>query len=195
MSLFTPIASTAAEYWNSESEDAGMSYLDMLNDPFLPSTVGAEFNEANTSTDDNFTRPFDTATSIAGDLSSNTENMDLGWPLHSNGPRGVSAAYNFDFMDDSDQGYLYCKADYSARFRFDPIAATAHSSHQPDLFLPLPTCVVDSPPPDSPNPVPQVNIRVPDNPNKRLRISNFTEENILPENERRKRSKPDRLTL
>lgn len=28
---FTPIASTAAEYWNSEPED-NMSYLDMLND-------------------------------------------------------------------------------------------------------------------------------------------------------------------
>ena len=169
-----------------------MSYLDMLNDPLLPSTVGAEFNEANTSTDDNFIHPFDTAPSIASDLSSNTENMDLSWPLHSNGPSG---AYNFDFMDVSDQGYPYRNVDYSARFRFDPAAATAHSSQQPELFLPLPTCVVDSPPPDSPNPAPQDSIRVPDNPNKRLRISNFTEENIPPENERRKRSKPDRLTL
>jgi hypothetical protein len=192
--LFVPIASTAAEYWNSESED-GMSYLNMLNDPSLPSTVRAEFNEANTSTDDNFIHAFNTAPPITSGLSRNTENMDLSWPLHSNGPSGVSAGYNFDFMDASDQGYPYRNVDYSARFRFDPTAATAHLSQQPDLFLPLPTCVADSPPPDSPNSVPQDSIRVPDNPNKRLRISNFTEENILPKNERRKRSKPDRLTL
>jgi hypothetical protein len=71
-----PIASTAAEYWNSESEN-GMSYLDMLNDPLLPSTVSAEFNKENTSTDNNFIDASDAAPSIAGDLSRNTENMDV----------------------------------------------------------------------------------------------------------------------
>jgi len=62
-----------------------------------------------------------------------------------------------------------------------------------DLF-PLTTPVVDPFTPDSPNLVPQDSIRIPVNPNKRFRISNFTEENILPDNERRKRSKPERLT-
>ena len=33
------------------------------------------------------------------------------------------------------------------------------------------------------------------NPKKRLRISNLTEENILPDNQRRKRTKPDKLSL
>jgi hypothetical protein len=118
-----PIASTAAEYWNSESKN-GMSYLDMLNNPLLPSTVSAEFNKENTFTDDNFIDASNAAPLIAGDLSRNTENMDLSWPLHSNGPSRLSAAYNFDFMDASDQGYPHCDMDCSACFRFDPTVAT-----------------------------------------------------------------------
>lgn len=153
------------------------------------------FGEVNTSTHDNVNQGFDTGTSIAADdLSSNTENMDMSWPSHSNGPSGTSA-YNFDFMEASDQGYPYHNMDYLARFRFDPTAATAHSSQPGDLFLPPPTHAVDPPPPDSPNSAAQDSIRVPHSPNKQLRISDFTEENILPDNERRKRSKPERLTL
>ena len=44
------------------------------------------------------------------------------------------------------------------------------------------------PPPDSPNSVPQDGIQVSHNLNKRLRISDFTEENILPDNEGWRRS-------
>ena len=158
-------------------------------------TIGATFGEVNTYTHDNANQAFDSGTSIAaGDLSSNTENMDMSWPSHSNGPSGTSA-YNFDFMDASDQGYPYHDMGYLARFRFDPTAATAHSSQPADLFLPPQIHSVDPPTPDSPNIAPQNSIQVPHNPNKRLRISDFTEENILPDNERRKRFKPEKLTL
>ena len=75
---------------------------------------------------------------------------------------------------------------YLARIRFDPTATTAHSSQLGDLFLPPSTHAVDSPSPDSPNSVPQDGIRVLHYPNKHFRISDFTKENILPENERRK---------
>ena len=174
-----------------------MSYLDMMNDPLLPLAIGAAFGEVNASTHDNANQAFDSGTSIAAsDLSSNaeSENMDMSWPLHSNGPSGTSA-YNFDFMDASDQGYPYQDMGYLARFRFDPTAATAHSSQPADLFLPPQTHSVDPPTPDSPNLAPPDSIQVPHNPNKRLRISDFTEENILPDNERRKRFKPEKLTL
>src|ERR1700678_2848225 len=107
----------------------------------------------------------------------------------------VCFSLNFDFMDTSDQGYPYHDMGYLACFRFDPTVATAHSSQPGDLFLPLPTHSVDPPTPDSPKLAPQESIQVPHNPNKRLRISDFTEENILPGNERQKRSKPEKLTL
>ena len=100
-------------------------------------------------------------------------------------------------MDSLDQGYSYPNIDYLARsgFRFDPTVATGHSSQLDNLFLPPPIHAIDSIPSDPPNAVPDNGIRVPHNPNKRLRISDFTEENILPDNERRKRSKPERLIL
>ena len=192
--MFVAIASTTAEYWNPESED-GMSYLEAVNNALLPSTIGAAFGEANTSNHDNVNQAFDIGTLIAtDDLSSNTENIDMSWPSHSNGSSGTSA-YNFDFMDASDEGYPYHNMNYLARFRFDPTTATAHSSQLGNLFLPPSTHAIDSPLPDSSNSAPQDGIQVPHNPNKWLRISDFTEENILPENERRKRSKPERLTL
>ena len=115
------------------------------------------------------------------------------WPV-CNGVETVPAIY-FPPSHHGSQHPAYHNMNYSARFRFDPTAATAHSSQLGDLFLPPSTHAVDSPPPDSPDSAPQDGIRVPHNPNKRLRISDFTEENILPENERRKRSKPERLTL
>jgi len=195
-----PIASTTAEYWNSEPEDADFSYVNMLNNPSFPSTTvtGGEFGEVdNMSTPgNNINHTFDTTTSLAGDLGSNTENMDISWSVHSNGPSGGSeSAGDFDFTQASDPGYPYHETDSLARFRYNPTAPMAHSP-QPDLFLPLAltTPVVDPSTPDSPNSVPHDSIRIPDNPNKRLRISNLTEENILPDNERRKRSKPERLT-
>src|SRR5271155_124110 len=161
-----------------------MSYLDVMNDVLLPSTIGAVFGEANTLNHNNINQAFNIGTSIAtDDLSSNTENIDMSWLSHSNGSSGTSA-YNFDFMDASDEGYPYHNTNTLARFRFDPTAATAHSSQLGDLFLPPSTHAVDSPLPDSPNSAPQDGIQVPHNPNKRLRISDFTEENILPENER-----------
>jgi hypothetical protein len=172
-----------------------MTYLDIMNDPLLPSTTGAASDEVNTFTHNNVDQAFNSGTSIAaGDLSSNTENMDNSWPSHANDPSGTSA-YNFDFMDTSDQGYPYHDMGYLARFGFDLTAATAHSSQPGDLFLPLPTHSVDPSTPDSPNLAPQESIQVPHNPNKRVRISDFTEENILPDDERRKRSKPEKLTL
>lgn len=132
-------------------------------------TIGAAFGEVNTSTHGNVNRAFDIGTSIAADdLGSNTENMDVSWPLYSNGPSGTSA-YNFDFMDaseESDQGYRYHKMNYLPNFRFDPTAATAHSSSSkpgPDLFLPPSTHAVNSPPPDNP---PQDGIQVSHNLNK-----------------------------
>jgi hypothetical protein len=195
--IFIHAASTAAEYWNSEPEDSGLPYLDLMRYPSLPSTISGEFSELdNTSTHD-VGYPCDTTTSRAGGLSfsSDAENMDTSWPLHSS---GASAAppYNFDFtmsaLDQDYGGYPNHDTDSLAHFRFDPIAAMAYSP-QPELFLPVPPPVVDSSPPDSPKLVPQDSLRVPDN--KRLRISDLTEENILPDHERRKRSKPDRLTL
>ena len=115
------IASTTTEYWNSESED-GMSYFDTVNNALLPLTIGTVFGKANTSNHDNDNQAFDIGTSIAtasDNLSSNTENIDMSWPLHSNGPSGTSA-YNFDFMDASDEGYPYHNMNYLARFRFNP---------------------------------------------------------------------------
>ena len=179
---------TAAEYWNSESED-GTSYIDMINDLLLPSTdahtttIGAEFRklegETVTSTNDNFNQAFDTSS-------------------HSNSPSGlqvVASAYNSDFMDTSDQSYQYANMDYLTSFNFNPTTATAPSSQHEDLFLPPSTQIIDPFHSDSPNSALEVGIRVPHNLNKRLRISDFTEENILPDNERRKRSKPERLIL
>jgi hypothetical protein len=208
MILFTAIlASTAAEYWNSESEDATSysdSYSDMMNDLLLPSTDTTTISSAS----DNFNQAFNTGTQAAasiatGDFSRNTvtENVDTGmsWPSHSNSPSGLgTSAYNSDFVETSNQGYLYPDMDYLAHFEFDSTALTAatpHSSQPDNLFLPPPTHVVDSFPSDSPNSVPEDSIQVLHNPNKRLRISDFTEENILPDNERRKRSKPERLIL
>lgn len=148
-------------------------------------TIGAEFRkleeETVTSTNDNFNQAFDTSS-------------------HSNSPSGlqvVASAYNSDFMDTSDQSYQYANMDYLASFNFNPTTATAPSSQHEDLFLPLApsTQVVDPFHSDSPNSALEVGIRVPHNLNKQLRISDFTEENILPDNERRKRSKPERLIL
>jgi hypothetical protein len=134
----------------SESEDS-MSYLNTMNDALLPSTIGTAFGEANTLNHDNVNQAFDIGTSIAAasdNLSSNTENIDMSWLLHSNGPSGTSA-YNFDFMDASDEGYPYHNMNYKlARFRFDPTAAMAHSSQPGDLFLPPPTHSL-IPPPES----------------------------------------------
>ena len=220
---FMAVASTAEEYWNSESEDGyRSSYFDMINDVDLllpltnalrPTTIVAdsESREVETSTNDNFNQAFDLMTaSIAasGDPSHNvtaaTENTDMSWPSmasHSNSPSvlGTSAsAYNSDFMpvDTSDQSYPYPNMDYLAHFSFVPTASAAtHSSQPNNLFLPPPTQVVHSFHSNSPNIVPEDSNRAPHNLNKRLRISDFTEENILPDNERRKRSKPERLIL
>jgi hypothetical protein len=179
------LASTAAEYWNSESEDAmsySDSYSDMMNDLLLPSTDTTTISSAS----DNFNQAFNTGTQAAaliatGDFSRNTmtENVDTGmsWPSHSNSPSGLgTSAYNSDFVETLDQGYPYPNMDYLAHFEFNPTVATPHSSQLDNLFLPPPTHVVDSVPEDS--------IQVLHNPNKRLRISDFTEENILPDNER-----------
>jgi hypothetical protein len=135
--------------------------------------------------------------------------MPVSWPSesksHSNRPSELDSdtyIYNSDFMDTLDQGYPYptSNMDYLATpsrsgFMFDPTMAKGHSSQRDNLFLPPPTHAVDSFHSDSSNSVPDNEIRVPHNPNKRLRISDFTEENVLPDNERRKRSKPDRLIL
>ena len=67
-------------------------------------------------------------------------------------------------------------------FGFNHTVAMAHSP-QPELFLPLPPPVVDPSPPDSPKLMPQDSLPGPNNPNKRLRISDLTEENILPDHE------------
>ena len=217
--LFTYVASTATEYWNSEPEDEdrdgasshgtgpGVSYLEMLNDALaFPSTTGdgSEFMEGSTSTSNNSTginlnQAFNTATSIPSALSSNpaSENMDIGWASYnssstSNGGYGTTtASYDFGLTPATPaQGFPFDNADYLAT-----IVATTHSP-QPD-FLPLPgfTSVTVSAAPCSPYLVPQESKKVPDNPNKRLRISNITEENILPDNQHRKRSKPDKLSL
>ena len=214
---FLAVASTAEEYWNSESEDGyRSSYFDMINDVdlLLPSTdalrpttivADSESREVETSTNNNFNQAFDLMTaSIAasGDPSHNvtaaTENTDMSWPSmasHSNSPSVLgTSAYNSDFMDTSDQNYPYPNMDYLAYFSFIPTAAT-HSSQPNDLFLPPPTQVVHSFHSNSPNIVPEDSNRAPHNLNKRLRISDFTEENILPDNEHRKRSKPERLIL
>ena len=216
---FMAVASTAEEYWNSESEDGyRSSYFDMINDVDLllpltdalrPTTIVAdsESREVETSTNDNFNQAFDLMTAsitASGDPSHNvnaaTENTDMSWPSmasHSNSPSVLgTSAYNSDFMDTSDQSYPYPNMDYLAHFSFVPTAAT-HSSQPNDLFrvLPPPTQAVHSFHSNSPNIVPEDSNRAPHNLNKRLRISDFTEENILPDNERRKRSKPERLIL
>lgn len=56
-----------------------MAYLDMMNNPLFSTTVtGVASGEVNTLTYDN---AFNSGTSIAaGDLSSDTENMDMSWP-------------------------------------------------------------------------------------------------------------------
>jgi hypothetical protein len=142
---------------------------------------------------------FDTVTtsmtsSTAGNLSLSDADdlleLDTRWPLHLSSP-SEAPAYNFDFIPASEP---YRDMDYLAHFRFNPTVATAHFP-QPELFLPVPPHVVDSPPPDSPKLMPQDSLPGPQNPNKRLRLSDLTEENILPDHERRKRSKPDKLTL
>jgi len=191
-------ASTTAEYWNSEPEE-GLSYLDLLNDPSFPSTTGGEFGQAdNASTRSHVNHAVGTASSIASNLSSGTEDIDMSWPLYNAGSNipGSTSTFNFNLTpaSDSDLGYPSHNMDYLARFRFEPTAATAHSP-QPDLFLPLPPPIVESSPPGTHSLVPQDIIHVRDNPNKRLRISNITEENILPDHERRKRSKPEKLNI
>jgi hypothetical protein len=209
------------EYWNSEPEDedrtsTGMSesYLDMLNDPSFPSTIGSDFTVGSTSNDStNFNHAFNTGTgtatsipSVASDLpvSNNPENVDiLHWVSYDPSSNTGATTYNFDLMPaaaqgpecsfDNDEDYR----DLVRRFGFDsdPIMATSHSPHlEPDLLLPLPVFASGSSPPGS-YLVPQDSERVPDNPNKRLRISDITEENILPDNHCRKRSKPDKLSL
>jgi hypothetical protein len=194
-----PIASTAEEYWNSEPEDSGLSYLDLMNCLPLPSTIGGGFSEVENSSAGGVRDKYlalETTTTTAGNLilsdTADAEDMDAGWPLRSSGPSEAPAsAYNFDFMPTSDS---YNNMDSFAHFRLNPTVSTAHSP-RPELFLPLPLSAIDSSPPDSPKLMPQGSLPGPINPNKRLRISDLTEENILPDHERRKRSKPDRLTL
>lgn len=124
----------------------------------------------------------------------------MSWALYNTSTSSTSdgaATYDLDRMlTEVDQGYPYNNAHHSSPFMLDPTISIARSP-QPDLFQVLPPPVVDSSSPGAPNLEPQESVRVPDNPNnlKRLRISNITEENILPENQRRKRSKPDKLSL
>jgi hypothetical protein len=182
-----------AEYWNSEPEDS-MSYLDILNDPSFPPTTGGEFTEAGPSGNDFTNHTFDAANSIGSDLSNIPENVDMSWALYDASSSSTSTAptYNFDHTPAAAQGYSFSDVDYLPRFRFGPTIATDNSPH-PNPFLPPP--VVGPSPPVSPNLVPQESVMFPDNPKKRLRISNITEENILPDNQRRKRSRPDKLSL
>ena len=172
----------------------------MMNDP-LPSTTGTASEEVNTFTHENVNQAFKFQLwNFDSRRWSQQRHREHGHKLAiackwSQWNCSGTSAYSFDFIDTLDQGYPYHDMGYLACFRFDPTAATAHSSQPGDLFLPLPTHSVDPSTPDSPNLAPQDSIQVLHNPNKWLRISNFTEENILPDNECWKRSKPEQLTL
>ena len=82
------IASTAAEYWNSESED-GTSYIDMINDLLLPltdahtTTIGAEFRELAVL----YTAPHDLPDSVGLIRSPNVTNCHMVGPVDSAGFR------------------------------------------------------------------------------------------------------------
>lgn len=163
-----PIASTVEEYWNSEPEDSGLSYLDLLHCPPLPLTIDGRFSKVDNASTHNVNFAFDRATtSTARNLSlSDAEDMDTSWPLlvHSSGS-SEAPLYNFNFIPALDQGYPYHDMDYLPHFGFNPTVAMAHSP-QPELFLPLPPPVVDSSPPDSPKSVPQNSLPGPNNLNK-----------------------------
>ncbi|KIJ97242.1 hypothetical protein K443DRAFT_10019 [Laccaria amethystina LaAM-08-1] len=160
------------EYWSSEPEDS-VSYLDMLNDPSFPPTTSVI-----------------SAPGVP-------ENVDMSWASYDASSSSPTPAptYNFDNTPAAAQRYFFGNVDYlPSGLTFGPTKATDNFPEpQPNPFLP--PLIVDPSPPVSPNLVPQESVVFPDNPHKWLRIPHFTEENILPDNQSRKRSKPDKLSL